>query len=73
MSVSKAQQRATSKYIKKNYDRIEIKIPKGQKDTIKAFAEKRGESLNAFISQAIKEKLERDTQQTASTDPAEND
>ena len=31
MSVSKAQQKATAKYVKNTYDRIEVKVPKGQK------------------------------------------
>ena len=31
MTVSKAQQKATAKYVKNNYDRIEIKVSKGKK------------------------------------------
>ena len=30
MTVSKAQQKATAKYVKNNYDRIEIKVSKGK-------------------------------------------
>ena len=35
--------------------------PKGQKDTVKAHAQAQGESLNAFINQAINETMERDS------------
>lgn len=64
MAVSKAQQRATANYVKKTYDRIEVKVMKGGKETIKAHAEAQGESLNAFINRAITETMERDTAAT---------
>ena len=43
-----------------NLDRLSIAVPKGQKDAIKAHAESRGESVNAFINRAIDETMERD-------------
>lgn len=60
MAISKAQQRATANYVKKTYDRIEVKVAKGKKDVIQAHAEAQGESLNAFINRAINETMERD-------------
>lgn len=60
MPVSKAQQRAVNKYMAANYDRINLTVPKGQKNAIKAHAEAQGESLNAFINRAITETMERD-------------
>lgn len=60
MAVSKAQQKAVDKYVRANYDRIEFKAPKGKKDVIKAHAETRSESVNAFIGRAIDETMERD-------------
>lgn len=61
MSISKAQQEAVHRYVKKNYDRIELVVkPKGKKNELKAHAAERGESLNAFINRAIDETLERD-------------
>ena len=60
MAVSKAQQKAVSKYMKENYDVYQIRMPKGQKDIIKAHAEGRGESVNGFIGRAISETIERD-------------
>ena len=49
MPVSKAQQKAVSKYMKENYDEIKIRIPKGQKEIVQVYAQKRGESVNALI------------------------
>ena len=60
MSVSKAQQKATAKYVKQNYDRIEVKVPKGRKAELQAHAEGQGESLNGFIGRAIDEQVKRD-------------
>lgn len=60
MAVTKAQQKAVSKYMKENYDVYQIRMPKGKKDTIKAHAEARGESVNAFINRAIDEAMERE-------------
>lgn len=58
--VSKAQQRAVHKYVKANYDRLDLTMPKGRKEELKAHAQARGESVNAFINRAITETLERD-------------
>lgn len=60
MPVSKAQQRATNKYITSNYDRINLTVPKGRKAAIQAHAAAQGESVNAFIGRAIEEAMERD-------------
>ncbi len=60
MAVSKAQQKAVHKYVRENYDRQEITFSKGKKAIIKAHAEARGESVNAFINRAIDETMERD-------------
>ncbi len=45
MPVSKAQQKATNKYISKAYDRVNLTLPKGQKDEIQAHAAAQGESV----------------------------
>lgn len=60
MAVSKAQQKATNKYISKAYDRVNLTMPKGQKELIQAHAAARGESVNGFIGRAIQETMERD-------------
>lgn len=61
MPVSKAQQKAVSKYMKENYDEIKIRIPKGQKELVQAFAKAQNKSVNSFIWDTIQEKMERDT------------
>ena len=53
ITVSKAAQRATEKYDKKNYDRILVKFPKGTKQQIQAT----GETVNGFINKAVAERL----------------
>ena len=51
--------KAKNKYNAENYERISLVVDKGQKDIIKAHAEKNGESLNGFINRIIIEALER--------------
>lgn len=63
MATTKAQQRATIKYMKNNYDEIKTRVPKGQKDEIKRHAESIKESLNSFINRAINETIQRDKEQ----------
>ena len=60
LTVSKAQQKAVNKYIAEKLDRVNLTMPKGQKEIVKAHADTHGESLNAFINRAIKEAMERD-------------
>ena len=62
MPVSKAQQRAVSKYMKENYDEIKVRVEKGRKAEIKAHLDSRGEgeSVNSFISRAIDTQMEID-------------
>ena len=47
-----------NKWISKTYDRINLTIPKGQKEVIQAEARRRGESVNNFIWQLIQAELE---------------
>ncbi len=77
--MGKSSTRAQNKYIAKAYDRINLTVPKGQKDHIQAHAEARSESVNGFIGRAISETMERDSsgaaapcavQQEAGTAPA---
>lgn len=51
-----------NKWNTENYDRVNLTLPKGQKDIIKAHADSMGESVNAFIGRAINNQMERDTQ-----------
>lgn len=63
MPATKAHIRATTKYEAKAYDKILIRIRKDgdvTRETIAKAAELEGISLNGFIIEAIKEKMERD-------------
>ncbi len=60
MATTKAGQRAVNKYMKENYDRINLTVPKGHKEAIKAHADALGESVNGFIGRAISEQMRRD-------------
>ena len=46
--VSKAQQKATAKYVKENYDRIEIKVPKGKKEVYRTHGAVQGKPERFF-------------------------
>ena len=54
---SKAQQMAVNKYMKENYDRINLLLPKGKKAVIQDFAAAHGESVNGFINRAVDEAM----------------
>lgn len=56
----KTSAKAKNTWISKAYDRINLTVPKGQKDAIKSHADSTGESVNAFIFRAIAEAMERD-------------
>lgn len=43
---------------KQNYDRISVLVPKGEKETIKQKAQAEGLSVNRFIYNAIRDKLD---------------
>lgn len=58
MAVSKAQQAAVHKYVKEKYDRMELTLPKGRKEELKAIAAANGESVNAFVSRLVNEAIE---------------
>ena len=42
------------------YDRISVIIPKGGREQIKAAADSAGESINAYILDAVRQRMERD-------------
>ncbi len=65
--ISEAQRRAVAKYNAKSYERIEMKVHKGEKAAIVAHAEARAETLNSFLNRAVKETIERDNSGEASS------
>ena len=61
MPTTKAGQKAVNKYMKNNYDRFNLVLPKGKKSELQAHAANKGESLNGFVNRAIDEAMERDS------------
>lgn len=58
--MAKTSAKVKNRYNEKAYDRINLTVPKGQKDIIKAHAESQGESVNGFIQRAINTTMEND-------------
>lgn len=54
MAISEAQKRAVAKYNAANYDRIEVKVPKGRKATVEAHAKAKGESINGLVNALLR-------------------
>lgn len=61
LAYSDAQREATARYNKKSYDRIEIKVKKGEKAKIAGFAKSHNLSVNQFITRAVYREMERDS------------
>lgn len=59
--INKKQQACVNRYIGKAYDRINLTVPKGDRERIKNHAEARGETVNGFIKRAIGETIQRET------------
>lgn len=47
-------------FIAETYDRVNLTMPKGKKEKIKAHADSREESVNRFINRAIDETMKSD-------------
>ncbi len=58
---TEAKKNSNLKWDTANLDRMSLALPKGSRETIKAHAAARGESVNGFIGRAISETMERDT------------
>ena len=55
MAYSQAQNKATQRYQKKNYDQIAIRIPKGKRDEYNKYAADHGMSLASYICHLIEQ------------------
>lgn len=54
-----SRKRANEKWLAKNYETITIRVPKGTREQIKAWAEAAGVSMAAYIRRACEEKSEK--------------
>ena len=57
---TEARKQGNKKWDAANLDRVSLVMPKGHKDIIKAHANSRGESVNAFMLRAVQETMARD-------------
>ena len=57
MPASKAQQKAVAKYMAANYDELKIRLPKGERDRVRAYAESQGQSVNALIRDLLQREM----------------
>lgn len=57
MAYTKATMKAVDKYVRNNYDRLNIKLPKGRKAAVEARASALNESVNAYVSGLIRADL----------------
>lgn len=51
---------SADQYNKEKYEDLRVRVPKGRKAEIKARADAHGQSVNAFVVEAIDEKIERE-------------
>ena len=56
--ITAAQRASVARYEAKAYDKILLRIPKGERERIKAAADAVGESLNAYIVKAVAARME---------------
>lgn len=57
MAVSKADQKAVAKYVKNNYDELKVRLPKGERERVKAYADSQGQSVNALIADLLQREM----------------
>ena len=58
--------------LKERYDRVQLVLPKGEKEGIKAAADKSGCSLNAYVVDAIRQRMEREGMSKVATGSTED-
>ena len=63
---TEARRKSNAKYLKESVEDIRIRVPKGQKNIIKAAAENAGESLNTYVRKSVDQRMEREA---ANNDP----
>ena len=57
MAYTKATMKAVDKYVKNNYDSFLVRVPKGRKEDIEAYAKAQGESVNGLMNKLVREAM----------------
>lgn len=60
MAQSEAQRRAKAKYNAKAYDRLELKVLKGNKEIIQGYCKDKNTTVNGLMNILLQERLEAD-------------
>ena len=55
--ITPAQRKAVGKYERDNYDKVLLRMPKGERDKIKEAADAVGQSVNVYIMEAVRERM----------------
>jgi predicted DNA binding CopG/RHH family protein len=58
LATTDAQKKATIKYMAENLEEIRFRVPIGDKEKIRAFAQTKGMSLTAYIKSLIEKDME---------------
>ena len=66
---TEARKAANARYEANTVERVSLVLPKGKKETIQNAAASQGQSVNAYINQAIDERMNRDSAGTVSNAP----
>ena len=53
-----AQYNRQNEYNRKNYERVSVMLPAGEREKVRSAAKAENKSLNAYIIEAIQEKME---------------
>ena len=61
MAVSEAQKKASKKYFDNNYKQVKLSMPIKEAEALEAYCQKEGYTRAGFIREAVKEKMERDS------------
>jgi len=69
MPISQAQQRAVAKYSAAHYDTVNLRLKKGEREQMRLFAQSKGLSLNAFITNAAKAAMSTPVEEPTNTAP----
>lgn len=60
MALSEARKRANAKYNAKAYDRLELKVLKGNKEIIQNYCKEKNTSVNSLMNNLLNERLAKD-------------
>ena len=58
--ITAAQRKAVGNYERNHYDKVLVRMPMGERDKIKEAADKAGQSVNVYILEAVRDRMDRE-------------